>query len=217
MAGNKVNVYGELKESIQFLEMRPGAKIVEAELAKEFGVSRTPVREALKRLEEEQFIDIYPQRGTYVSKIDFTVVKEMAYMRHLLETSVLRELCAKKIQVRSAVEENLLMMELSLKNGDYKSYIRQDALFHRALFEIAGHVVLWDTIAGFLAHYTRVLVLDMMLPENLAASYKSHQKITECIENGDLEELERIMEVHHDHEMTEADRKLKEMHPDFFN
>lgn len=217
MIGNKVNVYGELKENIQFLEMKPGTKIIEAELAKEFGVSRTPVREALKRLEEEQFIDIYPQKGTYVSRIDFTVVKEMAYMRHVLETSVLRELCTKKTQVRRAVEENLLMMELALKNGDYKSYIQQDALFHRALFEIAGHAVLWDTIAGFLAHYTRVLVLDMMLPDNLAASYKSHLKITECLENGDLAGLEKIMEVHHDHEMTEADRKLKEMHPDYFN
>lgn len=217
MSGNKLNVYGKLKENIQFLEMKPGTKIVESDLAKEFGVSRTPVREALKRLEEERFIDIYPQRGTYVSKIDFTVVKEMAYMRHILETDVLRDLCEKKIPVRRAVEENLLMMELALKNSDYESYIKQDALFHRTLFEVGGHAVLWDTIAGFLAHYTRILVLDMMLPDNLAASYQSHVKITESIEMGNQEELDRIMAVHHDHEMTEADRKLKEMYPKYFS
>ena len=62
----KVDIYGILKEKIQFLEMKPGERIIEAELSEQYGVSRTPVREALKRLEEEGFVDIYPQRGTYV-------------------------------------------------------------------------------------------------------------------------------------------------------
>ena len=90
MAGSRVkaDIYGVLKEKIQFLEMKPGERIVEADLSAEYGVSRTPVREALKRLEEEGFVSIYPQRGTYVSLIDMKLVKEMAYMRHILENEI---------------------------------------------------------------------------------------------------------------------------------
>lgn len=219
MAGStriKVNVYGLLKEKIQFMEMKPGSRIVEAELSEEFGVSRTPVREALKRLEEEGFIDIYPQRGTYVSLIDMAKVKEMAYMRHILEEHIFTELCQKKVSVRRQVEDKLLLMELALKNQDYKSYIKQDGNFHRALFECGGHEQIWDAISGLLAHYTRVLVLDMMMPDSLEASYQSHLKIADCIENGKKKELREVMATHHDHYVTETDEKIMEQYPDYF-
>ncbi len=215
-ARTKINVYGIIKEKIQFLEMEPGERIIESELSEAFGVSRTPIREALKRLEEERFIDIYPQRGTYVSKIDFSLVKEMAYMRHVLENDIFMSLCRAKKNVTHAVEDKLLMMELALKNKDYKAYIQQDARFHRSLFACGGHEQIWDTISGFMAHYTRVLVLDMMLPDSLESSYKSHLKIADCIENGRADELKEIMDVHHDYYMTEADEKIQALHPGYF-
>ena len=212
----KVNVYELLKEKIQFLEIKPGTRIVDSELSEEFGVSRTPIREALKRLEEEQFVNIYPQRGTYVAKIDFVLVKEMAYMRHILENDIFQKLCSEKKQVAAEVEENLLLMKLALKHKDYKGYIQQDGQFHRNLFACGGHEKIWDTISGFMAHYTRVLVLDMMMPDSLESSYESHLRIVECIESGMTDELNAIMEVHHDYYMTEADEKIKNEHPDYF-
>jgi len=212
----KVNVYSLLKEQIQFMEMKPGTKIIEAELSDQYGVSRTPIREALKRLEEEQFIDIYPQRGTYVSKIDFKLVKEMAYMRHVLENDVFMKLCKEKAKVSDKVEQNLVMMQLALKNKDYKSYIQHDSMFHRSLFACGEHEVIWDTISGFMAHYTRVLVLDMMMPDSLESSYESHTQIVKCIETGDRKGLSKIMSVHHDYYMTDADEKIKAANPDFF-
>ena len=218
MAGRRIktNVYDLIKQEIQFLELKPGTKIVEADLCERFKVSRTPIREALKRLEEEKFIDIYPQRGTYVSKIDFKLVKEITYMRHILETDIFMKLCEEKTKVSEFVEDKLLMMEFSLKKRDYKSYIQYDNKFHRALFECGGHEVIWDTISGFMAHYIRVLVLDMMMPDNLENSYASHLKIAECIENGDKDGLAKIMDVHHDHYKTEADDELIKQYPEYF-
>ena len=212
----KIDIYGVLKEKIQFLEMKPGEKIIEANLSSQYNVSRTPVREALKRLEEEGFVDIYPQRGTYVSLIDMKLVKEMAYMRHILENEIFLQLCRDKVSVQRQVEDKLLMMELALKNEDYKSYIQQDANFHRALFKCGGHEQIWDTISGFMAHYTRVLVLDMMMPNSLSKSYKSHQNIAECIENGKIKELMKEMEVHHDYYLTETDKIIMEGNPEYF-
>ena len=212
----KVDIYGILKEKIQFLEMKPGERIIEAELSEQYGVSRTPVREALKRLEEEGFVDIYPQRGTYVSLIDMKLVKEMAYMRHILENEIFLQLCRDKVSVQRQVEDKLLMMELALKNEDYKKYIQQDANFHRALFRCGGHEQIWDTISGVMTHYTRVLVLDMMMPNSLSESYQSHQKIADCIENGKVEELAEIMDIHHDYYLTETDKKIMAEHPEYF-
>ena len=212
----KVNVYDLIKQEIQFMELKPGTKIIEAELCEKFNVSRTPIREALKRLEEEKFIDIYPQRGTYVSKIDFKLVKEITYMRHILETDIFMRLCEEKTKVKELVEDKLLMMEFSLKKRDYKAYIRHDNKFHRTLFECGGHEMIWDTISGFMAHYIRVLVLDMMMPDNLEKSYESHLKIVECIENGYMDKLRKIMDVHHDHYKTEEDDELIKQYPEYF-
>ena len=138
-------------------------------------------------------------------------------MRHILENEIFLQLCRQKVSVKRQVEDKLLMMKLALKNKDYKAYIQQDARFHRALFECGGHELIWDSISGFMAHYTRVLVLDMMMPNSIQQSYLSHLKIAECIENGRLSELKKVMEVHHDHYMTENDEKIMEQHPDYFS
>jgi DNA-binding GntR family transcriptional regulator len=212
----KVDIYSILKEKIQFMEWKPGSRIVEAELAEEYGVSRTPIREALKKLEEERFIDIYPQRGTYVAKIDMKLVKEVALMRHILESDIFGHLCEKKTVVSMEVRQKLIMMELALKSKDYKEYIKYDNGFHRALFNCGGHEIIWDTISGFLAHYTRVLTLDIMMADNLEKSYESHVKMVECIEAGDLKGLDAIMAVHHDYYLTESDIEIQKEHPDYF-
>ena len=75
-AEKKINVYATLKNAIQFLDLKPGSVISESQLIEELGVSRTPIREALIRLSDELLIHTYPQRGTYVSKIDLSLAKE---------------------------------------------------------------------------------------------------------------------------------------------
>ena len=212
----KVDVYSVIKEKILFLDMKPGDKIVEAELAEEMGVSRTPIREALKRLEEERFIDIYPQRGTYVALIDFNYVKEITYMRHILECAILDGLCEKKEKVMSKLEERLVMMRFALRSNDFKSYIKHDTKFHKELFAISGHEAIWNHISSVLGHYTRMLVMDMMIENNLDRSYEGHLAIIEAIESGDREKLRDVLEEHHDHKVTDTDRQIMETHSEYF-
>lgn len=214
--GNKLNVYHTLKNAIQFLEMKPGTQIVEADLGAELGVSRTPIREALMRLADERLIEIYPQRGTYVTKIDLSLSKEMAYMRHVVETDVFMKLCEEKADLQDAVEDKLYLMSLALKREDPIEYIRQDAEFHRAIFAYAGHDMIWDVIANTRAHYVRTLVLDMSLPSSLMKSYESHQMIVKCIKKGDKEKLLEVLDEHHDYRMTNIDEELMAKYPDYF-
>jgi len=213
---NKFNVYHTIKNAIQFLEIKPGTQINEAELGAELGVSRTPIREALMRLADEMLIEIYPQRGTYVTKIDLSLSKEMAYMRHVLETDIFMKLCEEKANLQDAVEDKLYLMSLALKREDPIEYIRQDAEFHRAIFAYANHEMIWDVIANTRAHYVRTLVLDMSLPSSLKKSYESHQTIIDCIKNGDKEKLLEVLEEHHDYKVNPLDEELMEKYPDYF-
>ena len=212
----KIDVYRRLKDSIQFLDLKPGSPINEAELVLKMGVSRTPIREALIRLSDELLVEIYPQRGTYVSKIDLALVKEMAYMRHVLEQDICLDLCKRKVDISKLVDMNLHSMDYAVKNQDIVGYVKLDDEFHRLLFSYDKHEVIWDVISNMRSHYVRVLMLDMGLPNSLEESYRDHQMIVECIRNGNEEGLLNILNTHHDHSNMKREEQIKRKYSEYF-
>ncbi|MBQ8143995.1 MAG: GntR family transcriptional regulator [Butyricicoccus sp.] len=214
---SRVEVYQTLKDSIQYLELMPGSIIHENELIEKIGVSRTPIREALIRLASEYLVDIYPQRGTYVSTIDFHLAHEVAYMRHVLDQEVCLKLCQQKVSLRDAVDEKLYFMSQAVKKGDVIGYIKNDNAFHSAIFAVAGHEMIWEIISNSRAHYNRMLVLDLQRPGVLEKSYQEHLDIVDMIEQGNEEELMKILDRHHDHQdMSEREREIRAMFPEYF-
>lgn len=213
----RVDVYDTLKDAIQYLEFMPGSIIHESDLVEKLGVSRTPIREALIRLSNEYLVDIYPQRGTYVSTIDFHLAHEIAYMRHILDTEVCMTLCRQRIAVRQAVDERLYFMSQAVKQRDVVGYIRNDNAFHDAIFSVAGHQMIWEIISNARAHYNRMLTLDLQRPGTLDKSLKEHQDIVATIESGDEAALAAILDRHHDHnDMKERERAIREQFPEYF-
>ncbi len=212
----KFDVYKSLKNSIQFLEIKPGSLINEAELVAKMGVSRTPIREALIRLSDEMLVDIFPQRGTYVSKIDIKLVKEMAYMRHVIETDILMNLCKEKADIGKLVDMNLHSMEYSVKTKDIIGYVKLDDEFHRLLFSYDNHEIIWDIIASTRMHYVRILMLDMSLPNSLEESYQDHRLIVDYIRKGDKKSLQQILDTHHDHDIMKREEDIKKIHSEYF-
>jgi len=212
----KINVYLTLKNAIQFLELKPGSSINEANLVEELGVSRTPIREALIRLADDMLVEIYPQKGTYVAKINLTLAKEMAYMRHILETEVCNELCTKKADLTEITSESLFFMQKAIKKQDIIAYIKNDDSFHRTIFKYANHEQIWDIISNTRTHYIRFLMLDMALPNSLDESYQDHQKIVECIHNGNLEELNNILNSHHDYNNLRKEDPVRQNYSQYF-
>ena len=85
-------VYEQIKEQILHLELPPGASISEIETAEKYNISRTPVRDAFKRLEREGLLEIRPHIGTFISLIDLNAVSDILYIREVLEYSVLSDL-----------------------------------------------------------------------------------------------------------------------------
>lgn len=213
---NKIDVYLTLKNAIQYLDLKPGEQIVEADLSAEFGISRTPIREALVRLSDELLVEIRPQSGTYVTKIDFALSKEVAYMRHVLETEIFMKLCSEKANLKDLLAEKVYLMKLALDRNDTIEYINRDAEFHRAIFAYANHEFIWDIINNTRSHYIRTLVLDMSLPSHLNKSFKSHKMILDCIQDGKTKELMKIMEEHHDYRKSSTDKKIMLAYPQYF-
>ncbi|MGI6118064.1 MAG: GntR family transcriptional regulator [Bilifractor sp.] len=213
----KLNVYQELKDRIQYLEMMPGEPIKESTLTEKLGVSRTPIREALIRLSSEDLIDIYPQRGTYVSEINFAIAKECAYMRHILDSDVCLKLCREKANLEDDLEDSLFFMKKAIKNKDVRGYIQNDNSFHAAIFRAAGHEMTWDIIADSRAHYNRVLTLDLRRKGIMRKSLNEHLEMIRLIREGKEEELVRLMDIHHDYSsMDQRESELRKEFPDYF-
>lgn len=213
--GNKVDVYQTLKDAIQYLTLMPGATINEQELAVELGVSRTPIREALIRLSSEKLIDIYPQKGTYVSRIDFEFANEVAYMRHILDTEICLNLCRERVDLHDEVDEILYFMRAAIKKNNAIEYLKRDKEFHRALFAYGKHELIWNIISTSRAHYNRFVILDLQLEGKLEKSYQEHCDILDAIAAGNEEKLLKILEVHHDH--TGVDYELiQKTFPEYF-
>lgn len=214
---SRSEIYQTLKDDIQFLRLMPGSIIRENDLAEQLGCSRTPIREALIRLSGEYLVDIYPQRGTYVSQIDFPIAIEVAYMRHVLDTEISLSLCRQRTPIRSAVEESLYFMSSAVKSNDVIRYIQQDTAFHNAIFTVAGRQRTWSIISNARAPYNRVLVLDLSIPGSLEGSYEQHCKIVEYIESGDEVRLQQILDKHHDHLPSEGyEEKIRALFPQYF-
>lgn len=194
----KTNVLQAIKDKIQFLVYKPGEKINEKALAEEFSVSRTPVREALILLSDEKLVDIFPQSGTYVSKIKLSMVVELVYMRHILETQILDNLCAKQARVYDAVAKCLTLQEAALGKGDVIEFMRHDDEFHQILFGLAGAYEIWRIISNTRSHHTRFRVLDLGLPKMIQSSFEEHGKMVDFIQSGKCAELKQTLSAHHD-------------------
>lgn len=211
----KNDIYQAIKDEIQFLNLQPGTRINEMDLSTELGVSRTPIREALIRLADEMLINIYPQRGTYVAKIDIALAREMAYMRHILETEICQDLCRRKVRISEQVERQLHLMSLALKKQDTIEYIRNDEAFHREIFNIGNHLEIWKIISSTRAHYNRILVLDLSIPDSMKASYEDHLALVQYIENGEIDQMMKLLVSHHDHQNFDHEAQLKAMYPEY--
>ena len=112
-------VFETLKREILDLKLEPGRMVSENEICERFGVSRTPVRDALRLLQEQGFVETVPYRGTYVTLLSLDNIKQMIYMRVAVETMVLRDFL--NVQNPMVMEEirHAIHPELILETGSW--------------------------------------------------------------------------------------------------
>ena len=154
----KEKVHAELKHRIINCEMVPGEAISEEKLAAEFGLSRTPIREALLQLKREKLVDIWARKGIFVKEIVLKDIYEIYQMRILIEPN------AAKLVTKQIPKEKLLDFQASFKgldpiHGDFLDNFRIDRAFHDFIIESTGNGYLKDVYADLLDQNQRIRIL----------------------------------------------------------
>ena len=136
-------VYEELKRQIMVGEIAPGTRMMEVELAEEMGVSRTPVREAIRKLEKEGLVTIEPRRGAYASDISAKEMVDILEVRQDLE-GMAAGIAAQKITEEGKTEltEIARRYRESVEKGDVDEIIRNDEAFHKYIVGLSGNKTL---------------------------------------------------------------------------
>jgi DNA-binding GntR family transcriptional regulator len=186
-----------LREMILSGELRPGEKVPEEQLCEQFGVSRTPIREALKVLAAEGVLQILPHRGAIVSRITEDQINEMFPIMASLERLAGMLACqtasdADIARVRALHDE----MMAFYKAGEEANYLRNNRLIHEAFFVIAGNITLLSFYQQILTRIHSCRFVVRKTPEHWRKAMAEHEEMIEAFEARDGERLAALLEHH---------------------
>jgi DNA-binding GntR family transcriptional regulator len=193
-------VFEALRESIVSVQLEPGTVLQRAELAEHFGISQTPVRDALTRLGEEQLVDIFPQHATVVSRIDLSAALEAHFLRRAIELEILKTLCELPATEHSALMQRLKLdigrQEAALKPLDVSALAAADVAFHKAMYEAAQVASLWSLVSKQSGHVDRLRHLNLPAKGKAQAIVQDHRDILESLERREVAVAEAALRRH---------------------
>lgn len=207
-------IHDRLRHLIVTLELLPGQPLVERQLCETFGVSRTPLREAILRLAEHGLVTVAPQHGTFVSVISPRAVRLAHFLRENLELPVIRRLASLPVRNLDGAREILLEQKILAARNDQAGFILLDDRFHRALFDAAGLPEIWDVIHAKKGHLDRVRFLQGNM-RGVTVPLTQHEALLDAIARGTVAETERLLREHLGGSLDFLDRHLRER-PELF-
>jgi len=204
-------VYARLREDIFDMRLLPGDQITETEIAAYFKVSRTPVRQALQRLQGDGLMQGYVRGGWEVVPMDFKRFSDLYEMRKLIETHVVRRLCtrdpAHPLDL-SCIEglRRVWCVPGSARELDGPKASLLDEQFHQTLVRAAGNQEMADAFDRLTDRIRIVRRLDFLYGDCLHSTYEEHAAILDCIAAGDADEAVRRMGEHIDGSHAEVNQ-----------
>ena len=186
-------VYEQLKRQILTGRIAPGTRMMEVELAEEMGVSRTPVREATRKLEKDGLVVIEPRRGAYVSDISVKDMVDTLVVRESLE-GLAAALASQRITREELDRLDAMTTEYSdaIAAGDMEKIIHEDEGFHRTIVEMSGNKTLsslFEIIQELALRFRYLYYDDFTRYENMPTE---HMNIVEAIRGGDPENAREV-------------------------
>jgi len=190
-------IYDALKEDIHHFRLVPGDRFSESGTSQRLGVSRTPLREALQRLQSEDFIDVDQKSGWYVKPIDFDYLGELYEFRVLLEMESVARLC--KMEAAHPVLDQLgrfwlVPDEERLENGQIVS--QHDEIFHSTLVEASGNREMLKIHKHITERIRIVRQLDFTKSKRITATYREHAEILRAIISKDVSTAQHVLRMH---------------------
>lgn len=190
-------VFHSIREDILAGKYKSSEELKENTLASELGVSRTPVREALRQLELEGLVRIIPNRGAFVEGITQKDIKDIYEIRSRLEGLcagwAAEHITAEQI---AALEETGYLTKFHAEKGNYAQCLELDNRFHEILYEACGSKMLKHELSAFHHYVERVRKITLSMPERVLKSNEEHNKIVEALKQHDGRLAEELATSH---------------------
>ncbi|MDF2964342.1 MAG: GntR family transcriptional regulator, partial [Paenibacillus sp.] len=197
---NEEEIYREIKHAIIQQKLRPNMQLVEDVIADSFGISRTPVRNVLRRLALEKLVTVIPYKGTFVSCPSVEEAKEVFEIRRVLEASIVRKVC------RNLADKQIEQLELILREeqaahsqGDFVGALQITGDFHMRIAEMAGN----SYIYRYLEETVSLTYVIIALYGSRQKFCHDHEKILEALIRKDEDMAEKLM-VDHLHQLEKS-------------
>ncbi|MCS7006750.1 MAG: GntR family transcriptional regulator [Thermoleophilia bacterium] len=189
--------YFALRELIVTLALEPGSVVTERELQERLGLGRTPVREALQRLERERLVEVYPRRGIFVTPVNVLDLGVLSEVRTVLE-SFAAQLAAERATESEIEETNRLVARLEelTESEDERLLIDLDQRIHRHVWRCAHNPFLAETLESYYVLTLRIWFLALERVRRLDEAVREHRELLDAIRAGDASRAEEAMRRH---------------------
>jgi DNA-binding GntR family transcriptional regulator len=183
---NADRAYEVIRERLVMLDIRPGEPINDDRLAAELGLGRTPVREAVKRLERDRLVVAYPRRGTFATAVDLTDLADISEIRKQLEPTAAAR-AARTASAESRARLGVLARDIAAidDSDDPREVLRRDVYVHREIYRASGNPHLEQILITLDGHATRIWCLFLDRLPDVASHVREHIALLEAIIAGD--------------------------------
>jgi DNA-binding GntR family transcriptional regulator len=190
-------VYNEIKNKITNYSLRPGHHLIVRQIAEEMGLSHTPVREAIHKLQMEGLVVIEQNRGAYVAPFDLEDMIEIYQIRRVLETYA-TSLAAERVteQIIRELKDINNAMRIAAQEGELKTAYKKNREFHEALYKHCGNRKLCEMISGLWQYAQRLRNAILSTAGRLEAVIREHDQIIEALIDGDVKRTVYLVEEH---------------------
>ncbi|MDR1828396.1 MAG: GntR family transcriptional regulator [Methylobacteriaceae bacterium] len=190
-------IFAAIRKAIVQMQLRPGTPLSETDIARQFGVSKQPVREAFIKLEEAELLEIRPQRGSYVRLISLQEVSDAHFLRTAIEVALVRSAAESAAhEAIQTLEGIILEQQRTEKDNNNVEFLRLDELFHQTLAKTAGRENAWRVLDNLKAQTDRVRFLSLPDATPIGVLIRQHAGIVSAIQGHSPDEAETAMRTH---------------------
>ena len=193
------DVYEQLKRDVSDFKLVPGDRFTETEISERMKVSRTPVRQALFRLQQEGFVEVLFRSGWRVLPFDFDQFEQLYDLRQVLETTAVRRLCERALKINQTQLDELAEIWLvgaSNRSPDAKQVAQWDEAFHCTLVAAAGNLEMARVHRDVTERIRVIRRLDFTKQPRIDATYDEHSKILQAIQQKRGDQAALLLHAH---------------------
>ncbi|MFC3897319.1 GntR family transcriptional regulator [Lentzea rhizosphaerae] len=186
-----------LRDRLVMLEIKPGEPINEDRLRTEFNLGRTPIREALKRLEQERLVVAFPRRGTFATDVNISDLSHISEVRRTLEPLAAAAAAERATsEDRAGLTELRSQLDTATPSGDNTELLRTDVGVHRAIYRCVHNPFLEDTLISYDNLATRIWCVFLPRLSGMAGHVDEHGPLLTAIVEGDAEKASELATQH---------------------